>query len=119
MLEHQHPVGAGDGDRTARSALADDHRDDWNAETKAFLGRARDGFRLPPLLGLDPRERAWRIHQRDDGNTELVRETHQPDRLAIAFRLGHPEIVLEPRGGVVAFLMPDEHDPASIDPCEA
>ena len=118
MLEHQHAVGGGDRDRTARATLTDDDRDHRHLQRQALLGRSGDGFGLPALLRLDSGKRSRRVDQSDDRNPETVGELHQADRLAIAFRLGHAEIVLEPRCGVVAFLMPDQHHPPPIDPRE-
>ena len=48
----------------------------------------------------------------------MIGQPHQPDRLAIALRLGHSEIVLEPRRGVVALLVADQHHPPPVDPRE-
>ena len=59
------------------------------------------------------------IDQRDDGDPEPVGQAHQPDRLAIALGLGHAEIVLEARCGVVAFLMPEQHHAPPVDPRQA
>ncbi len=96
MLEHQHAIGRGDRHRSPRSALADNRRDDRDPDVEALLGRPCDGLRLPTLFRLDPRECARRVDQSDDRDPEAVGELHQPDRLAVALRLGHPEIVLEP-----------------------
>ena len=93
-----------------------DHR---HSEREAFLGRSRDGFSLTPLLRLHAGKGARRIDQRDDRNAEPVGEAHQSDGLPIALRLGHAEIVLEPRSGVVAFLMTDQHHAAPVDAREA
>jgi hypothetical protein len=53
------------------------------------------------------------------GRPKAVGNLHQADRLAIAFRAGHAEIVLEPAGGVVAFLMADQHHLAAAEAAEA
>src|SRR6185369_5987940 len=119
VLEHQHAVGGGDRHRTAGAALTDDDCDHRHLQREALFGRAGDGFGLSPLLRLDPWKSTRRIDQRDDWNTKLVREPHQADRLAIALGFGHPEIVLEPRSGVVAFLVPDQHYAATVDTCKA
>ena len=72
-----------------------------------------------------PRSSAWtpgkgarRVDQGDHRQAEAVGELHQPDRLAIAFGPGHAEIVLEAAGGVVAFLVADQHDLAAAQPAE-
>ena len=106
-------------DRAARPALADDRGDQRHAEREAFLGRAGDRLGLAALLGLDPGKGAGRVDQGHHRQAEPVGQLHQPDRLAIALGLGHAEIVLEPGGGVVAFLMADQHHPAAADPRQA
>ena len=115
MFEHQHAIGRGQRNRAPRPAFANHRRDHRHAEREALLGRAGDRFGLSALLGLDPGKCARRVDQCHHRYVEAVGELHQPDRLAVAFGLGHPEIMLEPRGGVVAFLMPDQHHPAPVD----
>ena len=115
MFEHQHAIGRGQRDRAPRPAFADHRRDHRHAQRQALLGRSRDRLGLPALLGLHPRKRARRIDQGYHRHIEAVGEPHQADRLAIALGLGHPEIMLEPRRGVVAFFMPDQHHPAAVD----
>jgi hypothetical protein len=56
-------------------------------------------------------ESARRVDERDHRKVEPARQEDQPDRLAIAFRLGHSEIVAKARSGVVAFLMADQNHP--------
>jgi glycerophosphoryl diester phosphodiesterase len=53
----------------------------------------RDRFRLAALFGFNAGVRAGGIDQRDDGEAELGRHLHQALRLAVAFRLGHAEVV--------------------------
>ena len=119
MLEHQHAIGRGDGDRAAGAALADDHGDHRHLQRQALLGRAGNRLGLAALLRLDAGKCARRVDQGHHRNPEPVGQLHQADRLAIALGLGHAEIVLEARGGVVALLMADQHHPAAVDPREA
>ena len=81
---------------------------------KAGLGRAGDGFRLAALLRADARIGARRIDQRDDGQFEPVRHFHQADRLAIAFRPRHAEIMLQPAFRAGAFLVTHDHHGAVL-----
>ena len=53
MLEHQHAVGRGDRDRAARSALADDHRDQRHLQRQG-ISRST-GRSLRPGRALRPR----------------------------------------------------------------
>ena len=119
VLEHQHALGAGQRHRAARAALADDRRDHRHRQREARLGRAGDRLGLAALLGLDAGIGARRVDQRHHRQAEAAGELHQPDRLAVAFGLAHAEIVLEPALGVVALLVPDQHDLAPADRGEA
>jgi hypothetical protein len=84
-----------------------------------FLGGAGDRFGLTAFLGLDAGKGAGRIDQGDHRKAEPIGDLHQPDRLAVAFRPGHPEIVLQAARCVVAFLMADEHHLAAGEPPQA
>jgi pilus assembly protein Flp/PilA len=116
MLEHQHPVGGGDRDRAARAAL---RRRSRRSSARPARGIARSSGRSPrpgraPRPG--PRERRPACRPGSPPAGRSGRPAHQPDRLAIAFGLGHAEIVLEAAGGVVALLMADQHHLAAVDP---
>ena len=62
---------------------------------QAGVGRARDGFGLSAFLGADAGIGAGGIDDRQHGNAESIRHLHQPDRLAIALRPRHAEIMLD------------------------
>ena len=119
VLEHQHGVAGGDGERAARAALADDHRDVGRAERETGVGRAGDGLSLAALLGFDPGEGACGVDERDHRQAETVGKVHQPRRLAIAFRPRHAEIVLHPARCVVALLLPEDADRFALESSEA
>jgi len=51
VLEHQDAVGGRDGDRSARSALADDDGDDRNADPDAAAGNEGCGERRSRVPG--------------------------------------------------------------------
>ena len=70
---------------------------------------ARNGLRLPALLGVDARIGARRIQERDDRPPELGRQLHHPDRLAVTLRLGHSEIAEQFLLGVPPLLLADHH----------
>ncbi len=65
VLQHVDAVGRGDGERTARAALADHHADQRHAERQAGLDRARDGFGLAARLGVHAGIGAGRVDQGD------------------------------------------------------
>src|SRR5262245_20350261 len=119
VLQHQHAVGGRDRDRAARAADPDDHRDVGHAELEAGLGRARDRFRLAALLGADARIGALGVDQRQNRDAETVSHLHQSNRLAIALRPRHAEIVLEPLLGGRALLVADDADALAAEAAEA
>src|SRR5207342_752122 len=119
MLQHIDAVGGGDGHGPARSALADDHRDDGHAEGEAGIAAAGDGLRLPSLLGADAGIGACRVDQAYDGKREAVGHLHETLGLAVALWPRHAEIVLDPAFGVGAFLVPDDHGRASLEASDA
>ncbi len=54
-----------------------------------------------------------------DRNIEAVGHFHQPHRLAVAFRHGHAEIVLEPALGVGALFLAEHADALALEAAEA
>ena len=82
-------------------------------------GRARDRLGLSALLRRDARIGARGIDQRDHRNAEVVGHLHQPHRLAVAFGLGHAEIVLQPALGGRALLLSDDADALALEAAEA
>ena len=119
VLQHQHAVGGGDGDRAARAAFAEDHRDVRHAEIEAGFGRARDGFGLAALLRVDAGIGAGGVDQRQHRNVEPVGHLHQPHGLAVALRPRHAEIMLEAGFGGRALLVADDADALALEPAEA
>src|SRR5208337_3088060 len=100
----------------ARAALADDHRHIGHAEREAGVDRTRDRLRLAALLGVDARKGPGGVDERDHRQVEPVGEIHQPDRLAVALRARHAEIVPDAALGVVALLLPDDTDRFALQP---
>src|SRR3546814_10880792 len=72
---------------------------DWSSDVcssdlaKTGLRRTGDRLGLAALFGFDAGESARGIDEGQHRQAELVGQLHQADRLAIAFGLGHPEIV--------------------------
>src|SRR5229473_4129038 len=116
VLEHQYPVGESDGEGAARAALADDGGNDRRAERRHLHEIARDRLGLTALLGAEPGIRAGRVHQGDDGRTELLGQMHEAQRLAITLGVGHPEVAVQILLGVAALLVPDHHDAHAVEP---
>jgi hypothetical protein len=81
--------------------------------------RQRSVFRLAAFLRLDAGEGPGRVHERDDGHVESVGELHEADRLAIALRPRHAEIVPDPRLGVRPFFLAEDANRAAAEPAEA
>ena len=69
-----------------------------------------------PFLRADPRIRARGVDERDDRQTELVRQPHQPQRLAVAFRMGRTKIAQDVFLGLATFLRADDHDLVVVQP---
>ena len=61
------------------------------------------------LLGTDAGIRAGRVDQRNNRYPELFREAHEPQRLAIAFRMAATEIAHHIFFRVAPFLMRDDN----------
>src|SRR5438093_669593 len=92
VLEHQHPVAHPDRQGAAAAALARHHREDRHPQRRHLLEIARDRLGLAALFGAEPGIGAGRVDERDDGLTELLGQMHEPERLAIALGMRHPEV---------------------------
>ena len=112
VLKHQQAVAHADRERAARAALADDDRNDRNAQHRHLKEIARDRLALAALLGADARVRARGIDEGDERQAEALRETHQTQRLAIALGLGHAVVAAHALLGIAALLMAEHHDRA-------
>ena len=119
MFEHQHAVRGGNRDRAARTAFADDNGDIGHAEVEAGIGGSRDRFGLSAFLSADAGIGACGVHQRQHGDTEMICHFHQPHGLAIAFGLGHAEIMLEPGFGGRTLFLADHADAFAAEASEA
>ena len=82
-----------------------DDRNDRHPQPEAGRGGAGNGLGLGRASAPIP-DRRGRVHQRDHRKGEPVRKLHDADGLAISFRAGHAEIVLQPAGRVIALLLP-------------
>ena len=95
VLQHQHPVGNAQRQRAAAVALAGDEGDDGDGEAAHLIEIPGDGLALAVGLGLQAGIGAGGVDKREDGAAELLRLAHQPQSLAVPFRIGHAEVALE------------------------
>ena len=58
------------------------------------------------------------VDEGDDRQPEALGELHDPHRLAVALRVGHPEVAPDVLVGVGALLLADDHDPPAVEPGE-
>ena len=77
---------------------------------QADLGRAGDGLGLPALLGALAGIGTGSVDKGDDRQAEAVRGLHQAHGLSVTLWPGHAEISLDPRLGIMALLVADDHD---------
>src|SRR5579885_2079593 len=119
VLLHQHHVADPDGERAARSAFADDTRDDRDFEPRHQLEIAGDGFVLAAFLGSQPGVRALGVNERYDRQAEAIGKFENPGRLAIAFGFGGAEVATDALLGGLAALMADDCDRILAEIAEA
>ena len=119
VLLHEHPVGDGEGEGSARAALADDGGDDRHAEARHLEHGLRDGARLAALLGRHARVRARRVDERQHRQAVPLGEREQPLRLAVALGLGHAPAVVLLLVERPALLVADDEHGAALEPAEA
>ena len=105
MFEHIDAVCDSNRDRAARTAFTDDDRDDRHAQLEAFSGGARNGFRLTAFFSAHAWIGTGSVNEGDQRQLETVSHFHDAHSLAVAFRTGRAEIVLEARLGIRAFFL--------------
>ena len=92
MLEHEHLIRHGDGERAAAAAFADDGADDGGAQARHLKDVAPDGFGLAALLGVDAGVGAGGVNEGEDGQGEFFCQPHEAQRLAVALGARHAEV---------------------------
>ena len=80
---------------------------------------ARDRAALAVLLGGDARVGARRVDERDDREAVAVGELHHAHRLAVALRIGHPELPPRALLDVASLLLADRARPCGRRACRA
>ena len=119
MLQHQHPVGGGDGDGPAGAALAGDQRHQRHAQRQAALRGAGDGLGLAALFRADARIGPGGVDEGQHRQLEALGHVHQAHRLAVAFRPRHAEVARDAALRVVALFLADDHDRPAIEAPDA
>ena len=115
VLHDEHFVGHADAECAARTAFAYDHRDDRGFEKHHLAQIHRDGFGDVSFLGTDAGESPGRVDQRDDGQFELGRHAHDPQRLAVSFGMRAAEVAHNVFLGVAPLLVGHHRDGTAAD----
>ena len=116
ILKHQNAVAHGNCQGPPAAAFSSHGHDNGNGDPRHLPQIARNGLGLPAFLGVDSGIRPGRIHEREDRPVELRRHAHDAQRLAISFRLGHPEVPLHFLLRVVALLVADDRHRLAVKP---
>ena len=119
VFEHQHPVGHGQRHGAAGPALADDGAHQGHPDLEAGLDGAGDRLGLSTFLGANAGIGARGVDEGHQGQPKTVRQLHQADGLAVAFRRRHAEIVGHALVGVGALFMADDHHRAATESGQA
>ena len=94
MFQHQYAAGRGQGQSPAGAALADNQRDKRHAQLQAFIGAARNRFRLAALFRANARISARRIHQGHHRQVKTLGHIHDANGLSVPLGPRHAEIML-------------------------
>ena len=84
--------------------------DQRHADLQTGFDRAGNRLGLSARFGFHAGKSAGGIDQSDDRQAETVGQMHQTLRLAVAFGLGHAEIMLDAAFGIVAAFLADDDD---------
>src|SRR5215210_312955 len=110
VFEHTDVVSGAHGERPAGTSLPDNDRDYGHRYFGQRHEIGRDGPRLSPLLRTSARKGAGGIHQHDHGQPEPGGKLIETLYLAVALRVGHPEIALHAAVYVGTFIVAEEDD---------
>nr|GEU28296.1 hypothetical protein [Tanacetum cinerariifolium] len=119
VLQHQHRVAHGNGERAAGAAFADDGGNQRHFQFGHHVQVVADGFGLAALFGVDAGEGARGVNEREDGDAEFFRQLHQAHGLAIAFRFWHAEVAHGALLGVAPLLVADHHARLAVEAGQA
>src|SRR5204863_1580507 len=110
VLEHEHTVGDTDAQRPAGAAFANHSSDNRRLEDDHLTQVYGDGLGNVPFLSADSRVSTGRVDEGNDREPELVGQLHQPQRLAVTFRVRGTEVAQDVLFGIAALLGADHHD---------
>ena len=119
MLKGEDAIGGGNGERTARAALAGDDRDDWGAQFGHLADGGGDRLGDAVLFRLRARVRTWGVDQREERQMESFGKLEGAHRLAIPLWVRHAESTANIALGVGPLLGPHHHNPTTIDARDA
>src|ERR1700694_3087256 len=74
---------------------------------------------IPRSSHSGPRFRTRHVDERHHRQPKPLGELHEPDRLAVALGMGHPEVAPDVVLGLGPLLLTDDDDPPAVDPGEA
>ena len=109
MLEHRHSVADADPERAPRTTLADHHADDRHRKRRHQEHAFGDHLGLAAFLSSHAGIGAGGVDQADHRQPVFGRQLHLAHRLAIALRMGAPEMAGLPFGEGLALLVADHH----------
>ena len=118
VLEHGHPVGDRDPQRTARTTFTNDARDNGGLEPTHFTKVEGDGLGLPAFLGLHAGVGTWSVNQAHNGQPELLCQLHLVQCFAISLRVSTAKVAANLLLGGAAFLVANDHHLALADPAK-
>ena len=118
VLLHEDAVGDGEGEGSARAALADQRGHDRHAQAGHGQHGLGDGARLPALFGGHARIGPRRVDEGEHGQAVAFGQGEQPLGLAVALGLGHPEAVLGLLVERAALLVADHDHGAPVEPAQ-
>ena len=88
----------------------DDDGDNRRFNLKALLDRRRNCLGLSAGLGLNTGESAGCVNKTNNRHIKLVCQVHKALRFAIAFGLGHSEIIFDAGFNIVALFLSEHND---------
>ena len=119
VLQHQHGVAHGNGQRAAGTAFADDRGDQRHLQFGHHVQVVANGLGLAPLFRVDAGKRTRGVDEREDRQVEFLGNLHQAHGLAIAFRLRHAEVAQRALLRVAPLLVADDHAGLAIETGQA
>src|SRR5258708_9067443 len=115
VLKHQHAVSDANAQCASRTPFADHHRYDWRSQHHHFPQIDGDRLRNMPFLRAHSRVSPRCIYQRNNRQTKLGCQSHQPERLPVALGMRATKIPPDILLGIPTFLVRYYHAPMGSD----